>query len=428
MKLLHHIKERWREIVPQKSLSEFSILSSGNVITVIITFIGYPILSRLYSASEFGEFALFQSIFIILLPLITLNYQESILMIGSRHRINQLLNSLLIISGAALMIILIFTFFSGFELFNITLPEKYLWILPLALFLGSIIQTGHYLLLWKEAFQPIAAVKVTERAGFQLSAIGLAFSNLPFNGLIIGMVSGQVLAFIITASKAFTGFTITLPSKLAKVILRKYRSFPLFALPGGLLERLSRHLPILLLAVLVSDAATGQYAMAYKILSLPEIIFGASIGQMFYLRVSKRYLAGKKIKPLILKTWGLQILIGLGPLLIIGFFGQEIFSFLLGEKWEEAGKIARIIALMMFFLFLTSPTSYALNALNKLHVDLSFGLITLISRAGALVVGLHYFDLHGALVLFTIVEAVILIAFNLFLLRLVVRWENQLLD
>lgn len=414
-----------KDVTFRRSLSEISILTSGNLLSSVITIICYPILSRLYTQAEFGEFALFQSTFIVLLPLTTFNYEEAIVLISSRKKLNHLLSGLLITILITVLMVSIFVLLKGFTLIGIQLPVAYLWLLPAILGIGGIGQIINFLLLQKKTFKLTSITKVTERISFQLSAILIGLSQLTYNGLITAMLSGQLLSMLIAAPKAFQKFRFTWQLKAIQKTLVTHKSFPLYSLTGGFLERLSRNMPVFLLSALSSEAITGQYAIAYKILSLPEIILGVSIGQLFYVRASERFLKRQKLKPLIIKVWTLQLIAGFLPLLILLFFGETIFSLILGDNWIQAGEIARIIAIMMFILFITVPASYTLNVLKKQHVDLQLGIVTLISRTTILVVGLKYFSIYKTLLLLTITESCILIAFNVLLFHYITQWDRQ---
>lgn len=426
MKLFSKLHAKIRDENIKKTFLQFSTLSTGNLITVFITLLSYPLLSRLYTAYEFGEFALFQSILIVILPLATLNYQEAIVIIQRKERLKKLISLLVHMTLIFTCLLTLFVGFSGFQLIGISLTAKVLWMLPITLLMASIIQISNFVLLNKEKFKVLSIIKVIERVGFNGTAVLLSLVKGAVNGLVLGLLSGQLMALSIILYQRVISLKFSKPTKLEKAILKKYNSFALYALPGGFLERLSRYLPIILLSTMINEAVTGQYAMAYKILSLPEIIAGTSLGNIFYLQANKRYVNKQKVSPLILKTWVSSISIALIPMVIMLFWGPEIFIFTLSNKWQQSGFIASIIAPMMFVLFLTSPVSYWLNVFNKQDVDLKMGIATLISRLLTLSIGLKYLGLYDAIKLFVTLEVCILIIYNIYIIKLALKWERTL--
>ncbi|ELR70379.1 O-antigen flippase Wzx [Fulvivirga imtechensis AK7] len=405
-------------------LMDIGRLGVGNLFAVIISFIGYPILARLYSDLEFGEFALFQSVFLVLVFLSSLNYQEALLLIKSKTQFTHLLNGLILVIIGFSLLITFFISFSGFSFLGINLNQHHIWLLPITVMLGAFAQIGHYAFLRQKKFKFISLVKIVERIIFLSTAILLAITKVIHSGLIWGLLAGRFAAFSISLCHITPKqFRIT---KQFRKILCRHRNFLFYALPGGLLERISRHLPIIIISTLAGKIATGQYAMAYKILTLPELVIGASIGQVFYQRASKKFLSNRKLLPIIIQTWGLQFMLGIIPLVVIVFFGDYLFAFFLGDSWLQAGEIAKILGVMLFAMFVSTPTSSILNILNKQHIGLVFGIIVLATRSVSLVIGLKLFALDGALWTFVITEIVVIIAFNLFLLKFTSNWDNQL--
>jgi O-antigen/teichoic acid export membrane protein len=93
---------------------------------------------------------------------------------------------------------------------------------------------------------------------------------------------------------------------------------------------------VLLLSYFFSDAVTGAYSFSLRILSIPTIVIGASIGQVFFQKISEAYGNEEKITGMIVKTWKVLFMIGILPTLILFFFGEDLFKFVFGDKWAEA--------------------------------------------------------------------------------------------
>ena len=72
------------------------MLTIGNVIGMLIALAGYPIITRLYTDVEFGEFSVYQSIFIILISISSLHFNKAIVLTKGRKELNQLIRFVLI--------------------------------------------------------------------------------------------------------------------------------------------------------------------------------------------------------------------------------------------------------------------------------------------------------------------------------------------
>jgi len=45
------------------------------------------------------------------------------------------------------------------------------------------------------------------------------------------------------------------------------------------------------------------------------------------------------------------------PFIIITIYGQDIFSYIFGEEWREAGAVAEISVVWFYFGFISPPTT-----------------------------------------------------------------------
>jgi O-antigen/teichoic acid export membrane protein len=220
------------------------------------------------------------------------------------------------------------------------------------------------------------------------AASGLAAG---YFGLHNGLLFSQLTALIISLSLSLFFVNSSFKSQIAisdlKLIARKHRSSPLYLLPTALLDVIGNQLPIFLITIWFSNELTGQYRMAYMLLALPGAIVGNAISQVFFQRLSNIWPDPVASRKLTIDTWKSMALMGIVPLAITMIFGERLFQIILGESWQEAGKMARILAPMAFSLLIFSPTSTALIVLRMEHHTLYFGLAAIIYRPLMLYIG-----------------------------------------
>ena len=75
-------------------------------------------------------------------------------------------------------------------------------------------------------------------------------------------------------------------------------------------------------------------------------------------------------RPLFIKTLLSLVVIGLPPTLLLILFGREIFAFVFGEDWREAGIYATILAPMALFRLVCAPLGGVLFIREKLNLIL----------------------------------------------------------
>jgi O-antigen/teichoic acid export membrane protein len=169
-------------------------------------------------------------------------------------------------------------------------------------------------------------------------------------------------------------------------VYKRYQKFPIVSTWSALLNTLSTQLPTLMLSMFFSTTIVGYYALGYRTLSLPSLLVGTSIAQVFFQRASEARIHGL-FSIVVEKTFQRLIMFGMFPLLVISISGGILFTAVFGPKWTEAGVYAQILAPWVLFVFISSPISTLINILEKQEVGLIFNIVMLISRAMVLVLG-----------------------------------------
>jgi O-antigen/teichoic acid export membrane protein len=149
-----------------------------------------------------------------------------------------------------------------------------------------------------------------------------------------------------------------------------------------------------------------------RILSIPTVVIGAAIGQVFFQKISEAYSNEEKITEMIFKTWKILFLIGIVPTLILFFYGENLFSIIFGPKWAEAGKISEYLCILTFIMFISSPTSSAMVVLKKQKILLWVNIAAFIYRPLAFYLGYVYKNFMTGIILFVIFEIIQISIYN----------------
>ncbi|MBL3656487.1 oligosaccharide flippase family protein [Fulvivirga sediminis] len=409
----------------QGYFKEVSILTFGNIISLLITLVGYPIITRLYSDTIFGEFAVFQSFLIILISMGTLQYDKAIVLIKKISNLHIFIQALfiLLVSFAASLSLVIYTEIP--KNLHIPLNKSLFWWLLIAVILGASNQIGQWYYLRTNQLKLLSVVKVVDRLFFQGAAILFAYFQWGYNHLVLAAITGQATIFTIAITKLRFIFS-KIHFTEAAILLRKYKSFPYYSFPSGLVERISSQAPILLLPILTSEALTGQFSLAYRILSLPEAIIGAGIGQIFYKKIGNLIHHQQALTPELLRCWKLLLTIGAPVFLTLLLWGDDIFSLVFSESWQQSGEIVQMLSIMLLFMFVSTPTSSTFAAMNKQYYGLIFSLISLTSRFLSLYLGIRHGGFYFGLTSLVCAEILSIILYNTILLKEVKKWDSKI--
>jgi lipopolysaccharide exporter len=389
------------------------VLTTGTIIAQGITITVTPILSRLFTPSDYGLFALFGAVSVIVGTIVSLSYPIRIILPNRDHEAIKLLLISLLLSiflGMTILSVTIFLPDTAIAWLGLDSLEGWIFVAIAVGMVTAIVNAFTYWLNRHSEYKKMAFVRIMQSV--IAAAVGISFGLLAVrDGLLyaqaISIFSALVFLIIISKVKFFKASFFGLSS-----FARKHKAAPFFLYPTAILDVFTNQLPFFLIAFWFTTELTGQYKMAYSLLALPSALIGSAISQVFYQRFSMIWPDAEKAKALLKKTWFLLAFIGFFPFLIITVSSEAIFSFFLGEKWIVAGQLASILAIMSYVSLIHSPTSVTMITMNMSKLLPVFGLATLIYRPLALYLGYVNLNIHFGLALLVLFEILHIIYFQ----------------
>jgi O-antigen/teichoic acid export membrane protein len=382
-----------------------AILTLGTAFAQALTILAMPVLSRLYTPADFGLLAIFVAVSSIVATSITLRYETAIILPKQEQEAKLLvvLSALLVFVGFIIFLVMAFIMpLSIKKYLGIEILDD--WII-LAIFLGvatSLIAIGTCWYNRGKLYKKIAILRVAQSSVSVFIAVVLGIWGFATGMMIALLISFAFIALYLIWSMKYL---CSRDSSLDLMeVAKKHSAAPKYLLPTSFLDVATLHLPIFLITAWFSTEAAGQFSMAWKILALPSALVGGAIGQVFHQKFSVLWPDATACKKLLTKTWTTLAVIGVIPMLLVVFFGVEIFSFFLGNAWAKAGSIASIIAPMLFLMLISSPTSGTYIVLGMQKKSLFFGISVLIYRPVCIYMGFLYQNLAYGLIALVIAE------------------------
>jgi len=355
---------------------------SGSAISQAIPIAVMPILAHLYDPSMFGIFSLYIALSSICSVMATGRYELAIMQPKQDIEAVNIAGLSLICSAFMALVFLLLIYVLHENLVsligNINI-SNWLYLIPLSIFFTGIFQVLSYWSNRKKKFSRIAMSKVVQ--GSSTAAIQLVMGVKKFNGfgLILGNFLGLVLAVlwfgknIWKRDKELTGF-ISAPKMW--FCLKKYRNFPIYSLWGAMLDSAALQMPILMLSKFYSTEVTGIFSLTFRTLNLPMVLIAASISPVLFQRVT--YLNNHNPQLLyshVIKAFCVLLVLSLPFLLIMLFWGVDLFSMVFGPQWAQAGEYASIIVLAIVVRFAVSPLSTVLAIEHNLKLGFIWQII-----------------------------------------------------
>lgn len=384
---------------------DVAVLALGTVIAQMVAMAATPLLSRLYSPSEFGLLAVFLVVASVGATFVTLRYESSILVPKENAESASLvLLSLFLVGGFSLTLAVLSALIPVEVQEIIGLGALGAWV-PIAFLTAAATAVFVVMQGWmnrQKKYMQIAGLRVGQSIALAGLAIALGVLNIE-NGLLIAQAC---ISVCLCFAALWLGRSVALLWKTShvKAVAVVHKNAPRYMLPAALLDVVSLQMPVVLIAAWFGVGEAGQFSMAWRLLMLPMALVGGAIGQVFMQRFSSLVTSPLLAGDLIKRSWLILFLIGFLPFLSIFLFGDLVFYVFLGDEWSGSGEVAKVLAPMALAMFVSSPTSGAFIILGIQKYSLLFGVTSLIYRPFSLFLGYYFGDVYLGLMLWVVFE------------------------
>jgi len=370
-------------------------LVTGSVFAQGLGVLAAPIVARLFAPDAFGVAALFASITGIISVVACLRYELAIMLPKTDEEAANLLGVslffVLIITGISALII----FFVGdliVNLLNSPDLKKYLWLIPVSVFVSGTFRALNYWNSRTKHFGRLSVARVISSVVAQSAKLGAGFAGFVSGGILIGTsILGQIVSTFVLGGQIWRDDRKLFKAgiRLGKMIagLKRHKRFPIYNTWSALMNTASQQLPALILAFYFSPKIVGFYALGKTVLSMPMNMVGGAVAQVFFQKASEAHNRTGNLSEVVGEIFKRLVALGIFPILLLTLIGEDLFVVAFGTRWAEAGVYMQILGLWIFFQFISSPISTLFAVLEKQHYGLFFNSILLVTRAASLIVG-----------------------------------------
>jgi O-antigen/teichoic acid export membrane protein len=412
---LQFFKDQSRNFLAKLKNSAFVrnvfVVMSGTALAQVISFALSPIISRLYSPTDFGVFGSFTAILSVVGSGMTLEYSQALMLPKQKKDAFGLFAisclSSFLITAFCLAICLVAPRF----IINFTkAPNAWILVLLIIGILSSgLSQTFQGWCVRVKAFKHTSASQVIRSLSSNGMQIGLGYLKGGAFALIFGLILGDMLATLSLAKVVLRELKVLWRSiswtrlwQLAK----EYRDFPLYSATTNVINSLSLALPIFLLTHFYGIATAGAYAFGIRLMQAPMELVLRALRQVLYQKASETHNEGGRLVPLYMKITGGLFAIGFLPSLVLFIWAPQIFAWLFGAQWQTAGVFARSLVVWLLFSFCNLPAVLFTQIIGRQRSKFFIDQIQLIARALALIIGGMYLPASKTVLLFSSVGAV----------------------
>jgi O-antigen/teichoic acid export membrane protein len=403
MKLSEKLSASIKRLLPRNTFARgVSVLVGGAAGSQLLIVLAAPLLTRLYTPKEFGLLAICVGLLATFSAISSLRYEGAIPLPEDDVEAANVAALCLLAVALVTLISIALALFAGHSIATLLgAPNlaNYFWLLPIGVFCLGTYQVFNYWALRHKSFAAMTNARlkqsvtatILQLVGYRLGVVALLsgyVSGLGMGGFLMGKWGLQ--------HPAFREVSLAGILKAAK----RYRRFPIYSTWSGLFNTAGSELPPLMFATFFSPIAAGLYALTNRVLAMPMSIIGSAIANVFLASATDAH-REKRLAPLVTAVHDKLAHIAMPPTMVFVLAGPQLFAFVFGENWREAGTFAQWMAPWLYTTFITSPLTTLLIVLEKQRHDLAFEAILLAVRTATLVVGGLTGDLMVTVALFS---------------------------
>lgn len=364
--------------------------AAGQVLVVGLA----PVLTRIYSPTEFGALAVHVAALSVLAVLSSLRMDAAI-PLPSSPRQARILMAFALCAVVAVTGLLVGVSLLGSDEVSSALglarPE-YLWSIVVGTGAVGVYQVFSYAVVRDRNYSVIGRTKVVQ--GGIGGGAQVALGVLPGAwGLLIGDIAGRSAGTILLARRQTTLRSLG-PQGAESVsrTLLQYSKFPLLGAPAAAVNALSLQLPAILLATQYGLAVAGSYALAQRVLGAPMSLVGRAVVQVFHGEgASAAKENPQQFRSLFISTQRRLLRWGAGPVLTASLLAPFAFPIIFGAQWTLAGNLVASLSLMYAAQIVATPLSQTLIILDRQGLQLAWDL----ARLAATVATFFLADQYG---------------------------------
>lgn len=405
-------------------------LLAGTVVAQAIPLLLQPVLSRIFTTSDYAVYGVYFSILSWFDVISSGRYELAVtLPEKDEDAVNLVAGGILI--SAVLFFFLLFIVFFFHAPISVLLHNPnlatFLYLIPPTLLIMS---AGKMLNIWlirKQAFAKASYNKVVQKSS-EVTA-DFSFGLLRFsNGLILGDLFGRICMAIMAFRQSLkTGFDLKMINRTRmKAIMKRHRQLPLFNSIPALMNTSATLFPILLISSKYTVADSGSFNFTRLVLMVPMSFLAYSISQVLFQRVTKSKNEKSSIRHIIrllIKNLGI---IAIALFIIIFAGGPQLFSIIFGKHWAMAGTFSRIMVFSFALQFVVSPLSITLAAMEKIKLY-SLWQVFYFFAIGSLFF-VHDVPVQHMLILLTSIEVFFYLIYFFLILKVVKQYERSLIS
>lgn len=360
-------------------LKNTAVLISGNVLGYGIYLLCLPILSRIYSPVEMGEYDLILSSGRFVMDIISLGLIMAIMLPKEDDDARDICQLVLSLNVGFLFVLVtgLLLLKNTYHLFETSIPYTLSIFLLATYIFTTNLQSLFYsytnrcrkyrVLFWNPIIQNFANALISVVLG--LMGYGTA-------GYLVGTVFSYLICTI-HMDRHVDPFKKKVSISRWRMRLKEYRDIPMVQLPANIISQVGNEIPIQYLGRVFGSALLGGYTMANRILSIPVALLATPVNRIVYQTMAEKVNNHEDIGEFCFGVVEKNIKIAILPVGLLVICARPLIPLILGEEWIVAGEYIAILGVMFLLKFCSSCVSGIFVVMERQNLSLGMSFVNL---------------------------------------------------
>lgn len=364
-------------------------LMAGGALAQALPLLLGPLLTRLYTPTQFGLYHLFAAVAANVAVVACARYEHALPLARDDDEARALV-------ALCRWILLAVIGLSAIGAVAWALGIGALWPLWLPVAVGALgwLSLATLAAMRAQRFAALATSRVLQHGGGAALQAAAGAAGAGLWGLVVAPIAAALAAAAWLRPRLGQGWQAS--RSAMKAVAQRHRDFPVLNTPHAFLGALQDTLALALIAAWQGPAAAGFWGLALRYLKAPATLVGGAVSQALYPALAAGGAATAEGRSAVRRVMRTLALLALPLVLALWLFAPAAFAGAFGEAWREAGELARALALYIGVHFVASPLSVVTMAWGAQAWALKLSLVGQALFIAALASGLAIGGLNAA--------------------------------
>ncbi|MFW3364859.1 lipopolysaccharide biosynthesis protein [Aerococcus viridans] len=350
-------------------------LSIGSVISQGINVLIQPILTRLITPEQLGEYSYILSIANLFMPIASLNLHLLIVTAKNEKELKKYIDLSIYAIFLTILIYLVGMVITlKLRLLESSSMFHLLILIPLVILTNGIYQVYLSEDNWYQKYHNMTFAEITKIGLMSFIQVLAGVCNWGTTGLVMGKI-GSPTYYV---KRSSINFFQTIKNFKFSILLegvKKNWQHIIYSVPSQFLNTFSYSLIMISIVSLFSKKEVGYYSISTRVLGVPILLISYNLSKVYLKRISSHKNAKLSLFKIYLDTVKKLTIISTVIFLIISILGPLATELIFGTGYKEAGIYISILCLMFSVRLVASSLSSTFLVLEKQEAQFYLNLV-----------------------------------------------------